>query len=284
MESKILKPTELCDASINAGCGKTKLTTLQQSILGIMAGAYIAIGGIVSAVASHSITNFGVSKLVGGALFPIGLVLVIICGAELFTGNCLMIVPKMDGKISFASMFKNWVIVYFTNFIGAIIIAFLVYQAGVFNMNSGKLGGTVIKVASAKGSLPFWTAFSSGILCNFLVCLAVWGATAAKEVAGKVVMAWFPVMVFVICGFEHCVANMYFLTAGIFAKSNAALVQASGLSSDKIINGLGIIHNLIPVTLGNIVGGAVFVGMAYYAAYKYAPAKAQKQVDVKQTV
>ena len=271
MESRMLKPTELCDASIGSGCGKAKLTVLQQTVLGIMAGIFIALGGAASGVASHSITDAGLAKFVSGAIFPVGLIMVIICGAELFTGNCLMVVPLMDKKIAIKDMIRNWVVVYFANFIGSILIAFLVFKSGVFTMSSGKLGGVVIKVASTKASLPFWTAFSSAILCNLLVCLAVWGAAAAKDVAGKIAMAWFPIMAFVVCGFEHCVANMYFLTAGIFAKSNPAFVQASGLSPEKIINGAGIINNLIPVTLGNIVGGAVLVGFTYYAAYKYKP-------------
>ena len=269
----MLKPNELCDASIGGGRGKVALTTSQQVILGILAGAFIAVGGAASAVVSHSVADAGIAKLLSGAVFPTGLMLVVMCGAELFTGNCLMVVPLVDGKISIGAMMKNWIIVYITNFIGSILIAFLVFQAGVFNMSAGKLGGIVIKVASTKGSLSFGTAFASAIMCNFLVCLAVWGASAAKDVASKVAIIWFPIMAFVACGFEHCVANMYFLTAGIFAKSNALYVQASGLAADKMINGAGIIHNLIPVTLGNIVGGAVMVGLAYYAAYKYIPAK-----------
>lgn len=269
MESRMLKPTELCDASIGSGCNKAKLTMLQQIALGILAGTFIAIGGAASGVASHSIADAGVAKFVSGAIFPTGLILVVICGAELFTGNCLMVVSLMNKKISVRDMLKNWTIVYFANFIGSVLIAFLVFKSGTFGMSAGKLGGYVIKVASTKAGLPFGTAFCSGILCNFLVCLAVWGTAAAKDVAGKIVIAWFPVMAFVVCGFEHCVANMYFLTAGIFAKSNPAFVQASGVSPDKLINGAGIIHNLIPVTLGNIVGGAVLVGFTYYTAYKY---------------
>lgn len=272
MESNMLKPNEICDAAVGAGCTKAKLRVSQQAILGMLAGAFIAIGGAVSAVVSHSITNVGLSKFAGGAVFPVGLILVVICGAELFTGNCLMTVPLAGKEIKFGPMIKNWVIVYIFNFVGSVLIAFLVFKAGVFGMNSGKLGGTVIKVASTKAALPFWTAFCSGILCNFLVCLAVWGAFAAKDIVSKVVIIWFPIMAFVTCGFEHCVANMYYLTAGMFAKSNPSFVAASGLSQDKIINGMGIVHNLIPVTLGNIVGGVVLVGISYFMVYKHKPA------------
>lgn len=280
MESRMLKPNELCDASIAAGCGKAGLTTVQQVILGLLAGAFIAIGGAASGVASHAITDAGLAKFVSGAIFPTGLMLVVMCGAELFTGNCLMVVPLVDKKITIGSMIKNWIIVYITNFIGSILVAYLVFQAGVFNMSAGKLGGYVIKVASTKGSLSFGTAFASAIMCNFLVCLAVWGASAAKDVASKVAIIWFPIMAFVVCGFEHCVANMYFLTAGIFAELNPVYVKASGLAPDKMINGAGIINNLIPVTLGNIVGGAVMVGLAYYVVYKYIPAQKSKNESV----
>lgn len=279
MDSMMLKPGELCDASIGSGCGKAKLTALQQLVLGILAGAFIAVGGVVSSVVSHSITNVGVSKFVGGAVFPVGLILVVICGAELFTGNCLMVVPLADGKINIKEMLKNWVVVYIGNFIGSVLIAFLVFEAGVFTLNSGKLGGVVIKVASTKGNLSFGTAFASAIMCNFLVCLAVWGASAAKDVVSKVIIIWFPIMTFVTCGFEHCVANMYFLTAGIFAKSNPAFVKASGISPDKMIDGPHMIQNLIPATLGNIVGGAILVGLAYYLAYKYIPARKSSEIS-----
>lgn len=254
MENNMLKPNEICNAAVGAGCSKAALKTYQQAVLGILAGAFIACGGVVSAVASHGITNVGVSKFVGGAVFPVGLILVVICGAELFTGNCLMVVPLVGKEVTLKPMIKNWIVVYIFNFIGSVIVAFLVFESGTFGMSSGKLGGTVIKVASTKASLSFGTAFCSGIMCNFLVCLAVWGAFAAKDIISKIVIIWFPIMTFVTCGFEHSVANMYFLTAGLFAKSNPSFVAASGISQDKIVSAAGIVHNLIPVTLGNIDG------------------------------
>ncbi|WP_138205400.1 formate/nitrite transporter family protein [Haloimpatiens lingqiaonensis] len=270
MESKILKPAEIREITIKAGETKAKIGLSQGIILGILAGAFVAIGGAVASVGTHSITNVGLSKLVGGALFPIGLILVIICGAELFTGNSLMFLGVLEGRVSFKKLLRNWIIVYISNFVGAIIISFLVFQSGMLNLSGRKLGGSVIKVAAAKGGLSFGPAFASGILCNMLVCLAVWGATASKDVIGKVVMSWFPVMTFVTCGFEHCIANMYFLTVGIFAKSNVAYVQASGLTPEKLalVSGKGIFNNLLPVTLGNIVGGAVLIAGAYFLAYK----------------
>jgi formate/nitrite transporter len=284
MESRMLKPTELCDAVIGAGCGKVKLTVLQTVVLGIMAGMFIALGGAASGVAAHNIADAGVAKLVTGAVFPVGLIMVIICGAELFTGNNLMIIPLMDGKINVMGMLRNWIIVYIANFIGSVLIAFLVFKAGTFGMNSGKFGGFVIKVASTKANLPFATAFSSAILCNLLVCLAVWGAFSAKDVIGKVAIAWFPIMAFVVAGFEHCVANMYFLTAGLFASTNSTFVQASGVSPDKIVTVSGVINNLIPVTLGNMVGGMILVGIGYYLAYKSNSASAKASSVSRETV
>lgn len=278
MEDQILKPNQLCDCSINGGITKSKLSMVQLIVLGMLAGAFIALGAITAAAASHSIVNVGVAKLVGGSVFPVGLILVIICGAELFTGNVLLTVPATDKKIKISAMLRNWVIVYFANLVGAVIIAFLVYSAGTLNLSAGKLGGAAIKVASAKESLPFFTAFCSGILCNMLVCLAVWGASAAKDVFGKILIIWFPIMAFVTCGFEHSVANMYYLSVGLFAKGNASYVQASGLAQKKLdlLSVSGAIHNLIPVTLGNIVGGVFFVGLAYYVVYKHVPNKAAK--------
>ena len=287
MQEEMLKPNQLCDASINGGVTKSKLTLVQLIVLGLFAGAFIAFGAVVGAVASHSITNVGVAKLVNGSVFPIGLILVVICGAELFTGNVLMVVPAADKKIKVSSILRNWVIVFLANLAGAIIIAFLVYSAGTLGLNDGKVGGSVIKVAATKAGLPFFNAFCSGILCNMLVCLAVWGAAAAKDVFGKALIIWFPIMTFVTCGFEHSVANMYYLFVGIFAKGNASYVQASGLAQKKLdlVSLSGAIHNLIPVTLGNIVGGALFIGLAYYLVYKHVPNKmaniSPKSSDIK---
>ncbi|MFD3155778.1 formate/nitrite transporter family protein [Haloimpatiens sp. FM7330] len=283
MESKILKPAEVCEATIKSGITKANIGFLQGSILGILAGAFIAIGGAVSAVVSYNVTNASIAKLLGASVFPVGLILVVVCGAELFTGNNLIVVSVLDKKTTFKQLLRNWVIVYFANFIGSLVIAFLVYNSGMLNMGDGKLGGTVIKVASAKCGLSFKTAFASGIMCNILVCLAVWGATAAKDVIGKIFMIWFPIMTFVACGFEHCVANMYFLMIGTFAKLNSVYVQASALTQDKLnlISGSGILNNLIPVTLGNIVGGTVLVGCVYFIAYRY---KAVKTKNIKKDV
>lgn len=270
MSSNILKPVEIREATIKSAEEKAEIKLGSGIILGILAGAFIAIGGAAAAVASHSVNNIGLSKLVSGIIFPVGLMLVLICGAELFTGNNLMIIAALEGRIKFKDMLRNWVIIYISNFIGATIIAFLIFYSGMLDINGGKVGATLIKMAAKKSGLSFSTAFASGIICNILVCLAVWSSYAAKDVIGKIIMPWFPIMAFVVCGFEHCVANMYYLTIGMFAKTNALYVQASGIGADKLalVGGKAFINNLIPVTLGNIFGGAVLVGGAYFLAYK----------------
>jgi formate/nitrite transporter len=276
----MLAPAEICDEVVNVGIKKGKWHTLQTSILGILAGAFIALGGFAASMASHSIENVGVAKLAAGLVFPMGLMLVLICGGELFTGNSLMSVALAEGKVNLRQMLRNWIIVYFTNFIGAFLIAFLIFQSGLLDTNAGKLGGYAVKVAANKAGLSFWQAFSSGILCNFLVCLAVWGAYGAKDMAGKIAIIWFPIMAFVVSGFEHSVANMYYFSIGMLAKSNPAYVEAAH-AGNKIakLDILHIIQNLIPVTLGNIVGGMVLVGLAYWAVFKKAPAMHSRSLN-----
>jgi formate/nitrite transporter len=269
MEKPMLSPKETCDYVASVGIKKANNQFVQTLILGMLAGAFIAIGGFSAAMASHSIENVGVAKLVAGIIFPVGLMLVLICGGELFTGNCLLTIAYARKKITLKKMLKNWTIVYFANFLGAFIIVVLIYYSGLLSTNGGKLGGYVIKVAANKCGLTFTQAFTSGILCNFVVSLAVWGSYAAKDVVGKVFISFFPIMAFVIAGFEHCVANMYYLLLGAFAKTNPAYVELSHQTAQKVanINFTHIVQNLIPATLGNIVGGGIFVGIAYWLVY-----------------
>lgn len=273
MEKKMLTTAEVCEETINIGVKKGAKTHLGQTLIaGILAGAFIAFGGFGASMASHSIENPGVAKLVAGAIFPVGLMIIIICGGELFTGNTLLILAAVEKRISIIQLLRNWVIVYFGNFIGALIVAFLIFNSGLLTTNAGKLGGYAIKVASYKGGLSFAKAFSSGILCNFIVCLAVWGTYTTKDVTGKILIIWFPIMTFVVSGFEHSVANMYYFSIGILSRLDKSFVEASHVL-DKI-NYVDVFHaanNLLPVTLGNIVGGSVFVGLAYWAGYRYIP-------------
>lgn len=270
MEKNMLKPNELLQAGIITAINKTKSVPIQTLLLGALAGAFIALGGFAAGVASHSITNFSLSKFISGAVFPVGLILVLICGAELFTGNSLMITGLLDKKIELKSMLKNWILVYISNFLGAFIIVILLYFSGSLDLNSGKLGAYAIKVAYHKSSLSSIKAFSSGILCNILVCLAVWGSYAAKDIIGKIFIIWFPIMAFIVSGFEHSIANMYYLTIGFLSKSNPVYSKASSLSYNELskISLPNILQNLTWVTLGNIVGGALIIGMTYWIIYK----------------
>lgn len=265
-------PSELPDEAVKIGIKKAKFSFSQLLILGTFAGMFIAIGGFGAAMISHGIENVGLSKFAGAAIFPVGLMLVVICGGELFTGNTLMSAALLEKKITLKDMLRNWIIVYLTNLLGAFIIALLIFSSGSLNTGGGKLGGYAIRVAANKGSLSFLQAFTSGILCNMLVCLGVWGSNAARNIEGKILSIWFPVMTFVLSGFEHSIANMYYFSIGLLAKSNSQFVELSNIG-EKIANvDIGhAIGNLLPVTLGNIVGGAVFIGAAYWMVYKFIP-------------
>jgi len=176
----------------------------------------------------------------------------------------------MDKKISLEQLLRNWITVYISNFIGSVIIAYLISCSGLLDSGGQLLGATVIKTAITKASLPFSQALVRGILCNIMVVLAVWMATAAKDIAGKICAIWFPIMLFVMSGFEHSVANMYFIPAGIFAASNAAYLEVGKIdpSSIGVLNAGGLFSNLIPVTIGNILGGAIVIGIAYWYVYR----------------
>ena len=235
--------------------------------MGIMAGVCIALGAQSSNVAMHDIANVGLARLVAGCVFPVGLMMIVFIGGELFTGDCMMTMACIKKKISVAALIRTLVIVYIGNMVGAVALAYLVYLSGQYNYTSGALGAFTIKVALGKVSLSFLPALISGILCNILVCAAVLMASTAKDIAGKSLAIFFPIMAFVVSGFEHCVANMYYIPAGIFAAGNPAYVQKAqelyGLGAEKLTGlnwGSFVTVNLLPVTIGNIIGGAVMVG------------------------
>lgn len=248
------------------GVNKTRGSFSFLLIMGILAGAYIAFGAQLATLVGHDAAahlGFGVGKFISGAVFSVGLMLVVIAGAELFTGNNLIVLSVLDGKASFGSLLRNWVIVYIANFIGSLIIALLVHYSGLLNSNGGAVGAAAVSIANAKVNLTFLQAFSRGIMCNWLVCLAVWMACSSKMVIGKIFAIFFPIMAFVASGFEHSVANMYFIPIGML---NSGQVFAQGMDLANL-NMYGLmVSNLVPVTLGNILGGAFFVGTLYYLA------------------
>jgi formate/nitrite transporter len=213
--------------------------------------------------------HFGVgfTKFVGGAVFSVGLMLVVIAGAELFTGNNLMITSTLTRDITFGIMLERWVLVYVANFIGSIILVFLFYLSGLWKTGDGALGAAAVKIAYGKISLPFVEALVRAIGCNWLVCLAVWMALAARHTIGKIFAIFFPIMAFVAIGFEHSVANMYLIPTGLALNAWENIPLPAGANA-MIFNWGGFLwRNLLPVTIGNIIGGGLFVGMSYWGAY-----------------
>lgn len=264
-------PQKILENNIELSCNRVKMPLYKMILLGIFAGMFIAGGGAASSVAMHTVPNVGIARLLAGCIFPVGLMMIVFIGGELFTGDCLMIMGCMNKKYSALDMIRVLFIVYISNLIGAVAISYLVYMSGQFDYTNSLLGAYTIKVALGKVNLSFGAAFASGILCNIFVCAAVLMAAAAKDIAGKVLAIFFPIMAFVVSGYEHCVANMYYIPAGIFALNNEAYVNkamteygytAEQLSQLNISNFL--VKSAIPVTLGNIVGGMLFVGVILY--------------------
>ena len=266
--------TEVIEQNIQNGIKKTNLTTKKLILLGIAAGFFIGIGAEASSLAMHGISNVGLARTVAGAVFPIGLMLIVLLGGELFTGNCLISMAVYDKKAKLKGMIRNLTIVYISNFIGAALMAWMINNCGQLNFSDGGAGAFTIKVALGKVGIDPMQAIVSGILCNVLVCLAIFMAATAKDVAGKCIAIFFPIFVFVISGFEHCVANMYYIPAGIFAAHNplyvAKATELYGITAEQLsgLNFGTMFSNLIPVTIGNIIGGMVFVGLLYWYLYR----------------
>ncbi len=266
-------PKATMEAVSIAGCNKASLSVPKQLVLGFLAGAFIAIGGMLAITVGSgspavSAANPGLGKLLFAAVFPVGLMLVVIAGAELFTGNTGVLMPAcLSGAAKWKNLFRNWGVVYIGNFIGALFVAFfMAYLSGLINASGPtpadpaaaalpyKLGLAAKSIAEAKVKIPWGQALLRGILCNWLVCLAVWMATAADDIGGKILAIWFPIMAFVALGSEHSVANMFFIPLGMLNGANVTIGQF-------------LWNNLVPVTIGNIIGGAGLVGTLYWWIY-----------------
>jgi formate transporter len=273
--SNYLPPPELAKAVVEMGRKKAHIPGSRMFLLGILAGAYIGFAAhLATTVATGPWECYGAGKFMVGAVFSVGLMLVVIPGSELWTGNNLMAPALLQRKITFSQLMKNWTIVYLGNLVGSILLAWMI--ASESGLLSGPVGGTAINIAYAKvsetpGGLGhnyafFWRAIG----CNWLVCLAVLMALASKDIQGKILGIFFPIMAFVACGFEHCVANMYFIPAGIFAKRFDDAIDASGKTPDQL-SALDWSNmwtdNLLVVTLGNFIGGALLVGVVYWWIY-----------------
>ena len=275
MSNNYLTPSEIVDYTEETGIKKAGMPVLRTLLLAFLAGVFIALASVGSNIISHDIENIGVAKYLAGLIFPTGLILVVIAGAELFTGNNLISIAALSGKVKWSKYFWNLIMVWLGNLVGSVFIALLIYLSGQLNYTDGLLGAYTIKVAALKTSLSFTEAFASGILCNLLVCLAVWMSYSTKDIAGKALVIFFPIWLFIASGYEHSVANMYYLTAGLLAKNNPDLVLKTGelmRFSAENLNNLTILNafmdNLVPVTIGNLVGGALFIGALYWWAYK----------------
>ncbi len=247
-------PARIAERIEAAGVAKSRLGLLETLTLSVLAGAFIAFGAMFfTVVVTESGLGFGPTRLLGGIAFSLGLILVVVAGAELFTGNNLIVMAWADGRIKLSALLRNWAIVYGGNFLGAVASAIFIHWSGTLAMQNGAVGETALAIAGAKISLTIEESFARGVLCNALVCLAIWLSYAARGVSGKILAIVFPISAFVALGFEHSVANMYFIPVAIMQNSGMTMVD--------------LLYNLIPVTLGNIVGGAGFVGLVYWIVY-----------------
>ena len=255
-----LAPLEIEAKVEEVGVGKVGMAFSKVFVLAILAGAFIAFGGMYFCIfLGDPSIPFAVQRMVGGICFCLGLVLVLCCGAELFTGNSLIICAKASGKVSWGGMLKNWAIVWLGNLVGALAAVALVYLAQVWSMNGGGVGEAMVSVAAGKVSPDWATLFFKGVMCNIFVCLAVWIGFSARTVVDKVIGIILPISAFVAAGFEHCVANMFFLPMG-------CLLNSMGVGAAGAVPFEGILYNLSAATLGNIVGG-LLVGLAYWFVF-----------------
>jgi formate transporter len=253
-------PKDIAARVCDIGIAKAHLPLLTLALLGVLAGAFIGLGSLMfTLVASDASLGFAAQRFIGGLVFSLGLVLVVVAGAELFTGNNLIAMAWASRCVSTRELLRNWGVACAANFVGAAGLALLVHWSGVMALNQGATAQAVVKIASAKAALPWMEAFFRGVLCNVLVCMAVWMTLAGRSVADKLLAILFPITAFVAAGFEHSIANMYFFPL--------AMLQGAPLGAADMV------HNLLPVIAGNIVGGSVLVALVYWVVYlRHGPA------------
>lgn len=236
-------------------------------LLAILAGMLIAFAALAASIATHTVTDVGMSKVLSGLFFPFGLAMIVFTGAELFTGNCLMTMGLLDKRISLSGFLRNLAIVYLGNFAGAFLVAAMSAFFGVLNYSGGLLAVSAIKTAVSKSTMPFVNGFIQGIFCNILVCLAVLFAQSGKDVAGRIMGGYIPICIFVICGFPHCIADMFYVPVGLLARINPAyaeLAVQAGADLSRLTWGNYILGSMLPVTLGNIAGGVAISVLGWY--------------------
>ena len=270
-DKKMLTPAEIAEYTIEAGVKKATTPSKKVLASAFLAGAYIAFGALGSVGAAYNLLanpeTYGLGKMVAGLMFPAGLMFVLIAGADLFTGNILITLAALKKRVTWSQTFKNWALVWIGNLIGGALVAWLVSLSGVFDWSAGLYGGVIVKNAIGNRGFTWVAAIASGILCNWIVCATVWMTYGAKDVTGKILAGFFGVFLFVCTGYEHCVANMAYFFAGLFSKSNPVYLEAAHKTAEEAakLNITSIFtHNLIPVTIGNILGGAIFVAGVYY--------------------
>lgn len=264
-------PAEIADRVEKVGVAKANLDAFTTIVLAVLAGAFIGMGAELATLAgTDSGLGFGPNKLLMGAAFSLGLILVVVAGAELFTGNNLIVMAWASRHISTGQLLRNWVLVLNGNLIGSLATAAFVYLTQIWTMDGHKVGATALLIANSKVGLPFMVALTRGILCNTLVCLAVWLCFGARSVVDKILAIVFPITAFVASGFEHSIANMYFIPLGLMLKGDSSVLEAAGKTAADMTN-LTVwgffVRNLIPVTIGNIIGGGVMVAAVYWFAY-----------------
>lgn len=269
-----LLPPEMAARAEQVGVKKAHMDNVSMFMLAVLAGAFIAIGAIFSTtvVAGAGSLPYGVTRLLGGLVFSLGLILVIVGGAELFTGNTLIVMAWASGKVRTRLVVKNWVIVYLGNFVGALSTAVMMYLTGQYTFGQGAIGAAALATGNAKCGLDFVQAAALGIMCNALVCLAVWLTFSARTTTDRILAIIPPISAFVAAGFEHSIANMYFIPVALFIRAGAPASFWSNIGKTAadyadLTWGNFLLNNLLPVTLGNIIGGALLVGAVYWFIY-----------------
>ena len=263
-------PSEIYNLQVSAAVKKAALPFGRMLALAALAGMCIAFGACTSSMAAFGVADYGLARLVAGSVFPVGLILIVLVGAELFTGNNLMAMAWWEKKIGAGGLLRNLVWVWIANLAGSVALAAVVWGSGQWNAAGGALGAYTVKVAAGKAALAPGAAFCSGILCNVLVCLAILAAASSKQTVGKIFAIWFPIMAFVLGGFEHSVANMYYLPAGLMAKTVPAFAEKAA-AAGVAVDALTVAHaarNLLFVTLGNLAGGVVFTAALWGRAQR----------------
>ena len=268
-----LLPSQMALKAEDVGVAKANLDNFQVFLLAVLAGAFIAFASqfyTISIVDTEKFVGYGITRIIGGLAFSLGLILVVIGGAELFTGNNLKVMALASGRVTISQVLRNWIIVYIGNFVGSVGVVYGVYLTGQHSFAGSHIGAAALNIAEAKCALPFVPALFRGIFCNIFVCLAVWLCYSARSNTDKVLCIMFPITAFVAAGFEHCVANMYFIPMGLLLKSNGSFLASIGRTAADFshLSMRGLISNLIPVTIGNIIGGSVLVGVIYWLIYR----------------